>query len=425
MKTLIKALKDSALVAAAIAFLPCALNAAETEFRRDINPALIYFQAYQAMPQLNEEDTKHLFETSLDSIPSGKPFDERARKLLTEYDNSFKLLNRARFSQVPCEWGYDLSDGPEALLGGLAPAKRLTQAAVLRAHAALDDNNFEKAASDLLAAFVTGRNLATDGILISSLVQFAIENIVNSYVAGHYYRFTPEQLDSLIAQMDAAPRRGLVAATIAAEKTSFFGYTYRRTEALIAEAQGNSGQFWTRFQAFWDPIATDYETKKTSPTAAELKQLTGGNPAQIIQLLNEMPALYDETERVLALPWSEFSQAHSALTARITASSNPFIKEFFPVFHNLRGKEFSVLVRHEMIRAAAAYKKGGPQAFAAVADPLTGKPFEFTRFQFEGVDRGFKLRTPVQFRDFDEVLIFVEKPGKPFRLDGKNAGKPK
>src|SRR5688572_6046466 len=102
------------------------LSAAELDFRTDINPALLYFQAYQYMPQLSEEESKHLFDH-----PSAWPeqIDDRARELLKKYDTSFKGLRRARFSDVPCDWGYDLSDGPEALLPGLAPAKRLSQAA--------------------------------------------------------------------------------------------------------------------------------------------------------------------------------------------------------------------------------------------------------------------------------------------------------
>ena len=175
------------------------VTAAELEFRRDINPALLYFQAFQNMPQLSEADTKHLFEDVYDAIRHGKPLDDRARGLAAQYDNSFKLVHRARFSEIACNWGYDLSDGPDALLPGLAPAKRLTQAAVLRAHGAMADNNFTKASSDFVAAFTMARNLSTDGILISTLVQFAIENIITSYVAGNFYRFTPEQLETLLA----------------------------------------------------------------------------------------------------------------------------------------------------------------------------------------------------------------------------------
>src|SRR5215813_11777987 len=153
--------------------------ATELDFRTDINPALLYFQAYQYMPQLSEVDRKHLF----DNATAGawpNLFDEHKSGLLKQYDNSFKGLHRARFARVPCDWGYDLSDGPEALLPGLAPAKGLAQAARLRAMVALDANNFAAALDDLQGALVLGRNLSRDHILISALVQIAIENILSS-----------------------------------------------------------------------------------------------------------------------------------------------------------------------------------------------------------------------------------------------------
>lgn len=80
------------------------------------------------------------------------------------------------------------------------------------------------------------------------------------------------------------------------------------------------------------------------------------------------------------------------------------------------------MVRMEMVRAAVAYKRGGVEALKTVKDPLAGGAFEFSRVEFEGVDRGFRLKSKEMFRDFDEVMIFLEKPGKHFRLDGKNAG---
>jgi hypothetical protein len=135
-----------------------------------------------------------------------------------------------------------------------------------------------------------------------------------------------------------------------------------------------------------------------------------------------MPAWYTETARIMNLPYAEYKTEAPAFFARVAESRNPFIQQFFRVFRNVRPKEFSVMVRMEMLRAAAAYKREGTEALKAVEDPLIGGPFEFERVSFEGEDRGFQLKSKEQFRDFDEVMIFLEKPGKYFRLDGKNAG---
>jgi hypothetical protein len=138
--------------------------------------------------------------------------------------------------------------------------------------------------------------------------------------------------------------------------------------------------------------------------------------------MGEMPAWYTETARVMSLPYLEYKKQAPVFFARIEDSANPFIQQFFRVFKNVRPKEFTTVVRMEMVRAAAAYKRGGLNALKSVDDPLIGGPFEFSRVQFEGVDRGFQLKSKEHFRDFDEVTIFLEKPGKHFRLDGKNAG---
>jgi len=49
-------------------------------------------------------------------------------------------------------------------------------------------------------------------------------------------------------------------------------------------------------------------------------------------------------------------------------------------------------------------------------------PFAFGAFVFDGVDRGFQLKSAYAGLGFPEVLIFVEKDGPPFRVNWKNAG---
>src|SRR5262245_35544332 len=398
------------------------LAAAEAGFRTDINPALRYFQAYQNMPQLSEADSKHLFDNWTGGAWPDR-IDDHARELLKQYDNSFKGLHRARFAQAPCDWGYDLSDGPEALLPGLAPAKRLAQAARFRVMVALDGNNFGTALDDLQSALALGRNLSRDHILISALVQIAIENILSSVVMENYHRLSGEDLDEIVKAFASAPARGTIADTISAEDNAFYRYILRKVERMIAESNGNTESFWEKFAAFWNPIATDTESRTgPEPSAAKVRDVAEGKTDGLLKLLNEMPGWYAETARIMSLPYPGYKRQAPAFFSRVAASPNPFIQQFFRVFRNVRAKEFSAMVRMEMLRAAAAFKRGGMEALKAVQDPLMGGPFEYGRVTFEGQDRGFQLKSAEQFRDFDEVMIFLEKPGKHFRLDGKNAG---
>jgi hypothetical protein len=396
-------------------------SAADLDFRTDINPALLYFQAYQNMPQLSEVDSKHLFDWTGGAWPN--QFDDHARQLLKQYDNSFKGLHRARFAKVPCDWGYDLTDGPEVLLPGLAPAKRLAQAARLRASVALNANNFKAALDDLQSALVLGRNLSRDRILISALVQFAIESILSSVAMENYYRLSADELDEIVVAFTSAPSRGTIADTIPTEDNAFYPYILRSVERIIADSNDDTELFWEKFAAFWDPLATDPESNKgPEPSAAVVREVAQSKTDQLMKLLNEMPTWYAETARIMRLPYAKYKIEGPVFFGRVAESPNPFIQQFFRVFRNVRPKEFAVVVRMEMLRAAAAYKRGGMDALKTVSDPLTGEPFEFARITFDAQDRGFELKSKEPFRDFPEVMIFVEKPGKQFRLDGKKAG---
>ena len=94
------------------------LQPAET-FRTDINPALLYYQGFSLRPELSAADHDYLFTNEWRS----RVLDEKFSDLISTYGKSFKLFRRAGKAEVPCDWGLDLSDGPNALLPGLAKAK--------------------------------------------------------------------------------------------------------------------------------------------------------------------------------------------------------------------------------------------------------------------------------------------------------------
>src|SRR5258706_1210344 len=158
--------------------LSCHGWAAE-QARTDINPALSYYQGYLLAPKLNESDRQYLFETEW----RGKHLDERFGGLVEKYDNQFKFLRQAALEKAPCDWGIDMSRGPETLLPALAPAKLTAQTARLRAMWHLQNGRQAEARTEVLDAFVLGRNVSRDGVLISALVQVAIENIIASAIA--------------------------------------------------------------------------------------------------------------------------------------------------------------------------------------------------------------------------------------------------
>ena len=133
---------------------------ADTGARTDINPALLYGQAIALLPDRSAQD--HLFTNEWRE----RELDEQFRKQVATYDNVFKLLRQAVRQKAPSDWGYDLSQGPELLLPGLAKAKVFAQVARLRVRWHLENGRPDDARDDLFAAFVLGRQVSKDGILI-------------------------------------------------------------------------------------------------------------------------------------------------------------------------------------------------------------------------------------------------------------------
>ena len=393
-------------------------------FRTDINPALLYYQGFSLRPELSQADHDYLFTNEW----RGKVLDDRFLALIPTYNNSFKLFRRAAKAQVPCDWGLDLTDGPEALLPGLAKAKLAAQTARLRAMWHLQTGKPEEARDDLLAVFTLARQVATDRVLISCMVQFAMENIVASVVAENFYQLPPEILGQVADGMEIAPREGLVADCIHTEDTSFSRYFIRKIEEFRAEDEGRAlgriRELMAKCMVSEEPPAVrGVRFEESGAAKADAFIAAGGGTIEgLYRLFQELPPLYQQVQGILRLPPAEFEKPITEFQSMIKAHPNPLVREFFPLFDNARKKEFATQSTVAMVRAGIAYKLRGVEGLRSVLDPCTRMPFEFERFVFEGVDRGFKLKSKYRGRDFDEVLIFVEKPGPLFRTTGKNAG---
>ena len=396
-------------------------------FRTDINPALLYYQGFSLRPELSQADHDYLFTNEW----RGKVLDERFLALIPTYKNSFKLFRRAAKAQVPCDWGMDLTDGPEAMLPGLAKAKSAAQTARLRTMWHLQNGKPEEARDDLLAAFVMARQVSRDRVLISALVQFAMENIVASIIAENFYQLPPEILGQLADGLESAPARGLVADCIENENLSFKEYFVRKIQEFRAEDESRAlARFRELLTRSFDseeppaarPARSASQQSEGAIKADKIIAAGGGTLDGVTRLFEEMPALYERAEKILRLPVAQYARPMADFESMIKANPNPLGQEFFGMLDNCRKKEFGTQSTVAMVRAGIAYKLRGEEGFRSVLDPCTGVPFEFERFAFEGVDRGFKLKSKYRGRDFDEVLIFVEKPGPLFRTTGKTAG---
>jgi len=381
-------------------------------------------------PDLSQADRDYLFTTEW----RGQKLPERFGELVARYDNEFKLVRQAAQATVPCDWGIDMSPGPATLLPHLARIKAIAQAARLRAMWDLQQGRPAEARDDLLAAFALGRNSARDGVLISALVQIAVENIVCSTVAENLHQLPQEILKQLADGFAAAPPRGTMAACIPMEKSSFLGWL---TDKILELQKENPGNDATVMAGIRELIASaGFEgTDEGQPIQArpnfweQVTKAAEGTSEGVVKLLRDEELLYERLAEIMALPQPEYDSQAKQFSAEIQKSTNPFQKSTnpfvsltFPAFEKARQREFAILVELAMVRAAVAYKLHGEPGLKSVTDPCGQGPFGFERFVSEGVDRGFELRSAYAGRGFPEVLIFVENDGPPFYVNGVKAG---
>jgi hypothetical protein len=386
--------------------------------RTDINPALLYYQAFILGAQLPAADHDYLFTNEWRNQKLSARFGE----IIGQSDNEFKLVRRAAQMTTACDWGIDWSEGPYTLLPQLARVRAVVQMARLRAMWDLQDNRQADARDDLLAAFTLARNGSRDNSLIAVLVQIAAEAIVCNTVAENFDKFSPDTLKQLADGFDAAPPRGTVANAISSSEMHLFAdWVERRIPELRKQYPDNDAKVLDSFRDVFEQSG-DAGQKDTNVWSRIFKA-SGGTSDGFLQLVRDMKPMELRFAAISALPPSEYDEQEKQFYADIQKSTNPIVHELFPAVRPARTKEFAILAELAMVRAAVEYKLHGEAGLKIVTDPFGHGPFEFQRFTFQGEDRGFELKSAYSGRGFPEVMIFVEKDGPPFYVNAKNAGK--
>ena len=384
-----------------------------------INPALLYYQAFLMAQKVSQADKDYLGTIQWqgqNNAMQGQKLPERFGQIVAGYDGQFKLVREAAQQKVPCDWGADLSQGPETPLGHLAPSKAIAQTAQLRTMWDLQQGNQTGARDDLLAAFVLARNVSRDGILISALVQYAGQAIVFSTVAGNFGQFSGETLKQLVDGFDAAPAQGTVAAGIMTEKLVFLDWFANKIREWQQENPGNDTKVMETIRGYED---SERDTNLWQRILIE----SGGTSDGVLKLIHEVDPLYPRLAKIMTLSLPEYKDQIQKFDAEIQKSKNPLVPAAFPKsFQPAHVKEFRSQVQLAMVRAAVEYKLHGQSGLQTVMDPLGNGPFTFQRFVFEGTDRGFELKSAYAGNGAPFVMIFVEKQGPAIQVTGPHAG---
>ena len=319
----------------------------------------------------------------------------------------------------------------DSLLPYLAPAKAVAVTAGLRVTWDLQHNRQAERRDDLLASLTLARNVSRGGLLISMLVEVAMDSIACNNVAENFGRFSPETLQQLLAGLEALPPRGTIADSVAPERAFTEAWLTGKVQELQKTHSGDEAKVMAGIR---ESLVRVFDLRERAGMAFygnsqaanwwdRLSQVAGGTSAGLTTLLRDVDPFSQKLTGILGLPYAEYLEQMKQLKAEVQQSSNPLIPLlFFPVWESARTREFKGTVFVAMARAAMEYKLHGEAGLNSVADPCGQGPFAFRRFVLNGVDRGFELKSANATDSFPEVLIFVEKQGPPFFVSGPKAG---
>lgn len=161
------------------------------------NAALLYWQAFHALPKPNKAETPDEVEegpvaprAELPEDPWGDPLTPELVDLAARGRYSLMLLQRAAQIET-CDWALPWDQGPALLMPHMALARSLARLGCLKARISIGRGDTAGAMEQLLAVMALARHTGPDAAFIGLLVQISIEDLALRGFAEHYGQWTP------------------------------------------------------------------------------------------------------------------------------------------------------------------------------------------------------------------------------------------
>ena len=202
-----------------------------------------------------------------------------------------------------CDWQLDYEAGPMLLLPHLQKARELSRTALLRARLRFAAGETDAAVEDVVAVLKMARDSGRSPLLISLLVDIAIEKTATEVLAANLPRLQPEQLDQLAVSLKQLPPTATFADCVHLEGRLFGGWLERRVEteaAKLADPKAG-GKLITAIQRegiFGDDGKADASDPEGQRQRDMIQSLT---VAEVRESLRRLRADYEEMAKIASL----------------------------------------------------------------------------------------------------------------------------
>ena len=310
--------------------------------RQDINPALLYWQAFSLFPELDETESKLLSSETSGDVSA----DERV--LAKRFDAPMAFIIRARLTNTPCDWGMDVADGPNAIVPNAKKIRAATSAALLRARVALADGQETRARDELLAVSVMGRHAATGASLVGAMIQVGVDTRLLDFISAHFDGLKPQTRTEIAAGLQGAPTRTTVAEAMANEKTAFYGWFLDKLEGCRAGGNDDA-KILQQFRTLTMEVFVGEE----KDLADRIVREAGGTGAGVIKYVKEIEPHYAHSFAVARASAQDVKQRATEFEAAIDSTTNLIARMVLPNVGKARMKELEFQARLSKLPNAA------------------------------------------------------------------------
>jgi hypothetical protein len=309
--------------------------------RKDINPALLYFQAFGQFPELDEEESKLLTSSAVGDVSA----EERA--VARRFDAAFKLLDRARAMKAPCDWGTDIADGPHAFTPNFIKIRTAAYAAVLRARVALTDGEQGQAREELLAVSTLGRHAAAGSSLVGTMIQVAVDGKVLDFISAHFDELKPQTRAELAAGLNGPPLRHTVADAMANEQAGFCDWLSEKLEGYRTK-ESDDAKVLEQFRALMMKTFSN-----ESDLADKIIEASGGTSAGVIRYIKAVEPHYARSLAIARASASDIKRETAEFEKAINGTTNLLARVVIPNIGKARATELKFEERLSRLPNAA------------------------------------------------------------------------
>ena len=372
------------------------------------NAAVIYWTAFSALPTITQEQREMMTAAAKTTL---EPIPKDVRATLTQYEIALHEMHRAVQCEA-CDWQLDYAAGPHLLLPHLQHARDLAWAGLVRARVRFAAGENEAALNDVLAVLRMGRDCGRSPVIISMLVDVAVERLAIEMLAAHLSQLTPDQLSQLPQRLQALPQTATAAEGFRKESDMFGGWVGRRIEEEGAKL--NDPKAGARILGVIqkeDLLGDDLTTGIDAEAKRRRELVQSLTLEELRSAVHRLQADYDELAKIVELPFAERGPKFAAFQAGLDQSRKLACRDdlvrylsvqFIPSYKQVSLRMDELHVRRALLDLVIQVQLHGPEVLKSA--PIQGAIVEYhqtdadfeLRYQIPGADKAETLKVPAK-----------------------------